>query len=126
MTVLFVRHRTEYQYRQPVTLSEHRLMSRPRDSHDLRLLDTTLLVSPAPSDVRWMHDVFGNSIAVAHFQVQRRHRGMHTRNDVWPSPVFTSTSPPCACTIWDTMYNPSPSPSPRPDFRSPPRNGSNR
>jgi transglutaminase-like putative cysteine protease len=43
-------------------------MSRPRDSHDLRLLDTTLLVSPAPSDVRWMHDVFGNSIAVAHFQ----------------------------------------------------------
>jgi transglutaminase-like putative cysteine protease len=67
MTVLFVRHRTEYQYRQPVTLSEHRLMSRPRDSHDLRLLDTTLLVLPTPLEVRWMHDVFGNSIAVTTF-----------------------------------------------------------
>jgi transglutaminase-like putative cysteine protease len=67
MTVLFVRHRTEYQYRQPVTLSEHRLMSRPRDSHDLRLLDTTLLVLPTPNEVRWMHDVFGNSIAVTTF-----------------------------------------------------------
>jgi transglutaminase-like putative cysteine protease len=67
MTVLFVRHRTEYQYRQPVVLGEHRLMSRPRDSHDLRLLDTALMVSPTPSEVRWMHDVFGNSIAVVTF-----------------------------------------------------------
>jgi transglutaminase-like putative cysteine protease len=67
MTVLCVRHRTEYHYRQPVALSDHRLMSRPRDSHDLRLLDTTLLVDPAPSEVRWLHDVFGNSIAVASF-----------------------------------------------------------
>jgi transglutaminase-like putative cysteine protease len=70
LTVLFVRHRTEYQYRQPVTLSEHRLMSRPRDSHDLRLLDTALMVIPTPSEVRWMHDVFGNSIAVTHFSEQ--------------------------------------------------------
>jgi transglutaminase-like putative cysteine protease len=67
MTVLFVRHRTEYQYRQPVTLGEHRLMSRPRDSHDLRLLDTALMVVPQPNEVRWMHDVFGNSIAVTTF-----------------------------------------------------------
>jgi transglutaminase-like putative cysteine protease len=67
MTVLVVRHRTEYQYRQPVLLSEHRLMSRPRDSHDLRLLDTALTVTPVPSEVRWLHDVFGNSIAVTTF-----------------------------------------------------------
>lgn len=67
MTVLVVRHRTEYQYRQPVTLNEHRLMSRPRDSHDLRLIDTALLVVPTPREVRWMHDVFGNSIAVTRF-----------------------------------------------------------
>jgi transglutaminase-like putative cysteine protease len=70
LTVLFVRHRTEYQYRQPVTLCEHRLMSRPRDSHDLRLLDTALLVIPTPCEVRWMHDVFGNSIAVTSFSEQ--------------------------------------------------------
>ncbi len=45
-------------------------MSRPRDSHDLRLLDTALMVIPTPSEVRWMHDVFGNSIAVTHFSAQ--------------------------------------------------------
>ncbi len=67
MTVLFVRHRTEYRFREPVKLGEHRLMSRPRDSHDLRLLDTALLVVPQPSELRWMHDVFGNSIAITSF-----------------------------------------------------------
>ncbi len=70
MTILRVRHRTEYQYRRPVTLGEHRLMSRPRDSHDLRLIDTALLVSPVPSESRWMHDVFGNSIFVTSFAEQ--------------------------------------------------------
>ncbi len=42
-------------------------MSRPRDSHDLRLLDTGILITPQPSRLRWMHDVFGNSIAMAEF-----------------------------------------------------------
>jgi transglutaminase-like putative cysteine protease len=32
----------------------------------LRLIDTGLTISPA-AKVRWMHDVFGNSVAVAHF-----------------------------------------------------------
>ncbi len=42
-------------------------MCRPRDSHDLRLLDTGLVISPQPAELRWMHDVFGNSIAIAEF-----------------------------------------------------------
>ena len=67
MTVLSVKHRTEYHYAQPVQLGEHRLMSRPRDSHDLRLLDTGLMVSPTPTTVQWIHDVFGNSIALLGF-----------------------------------------------------------
>jgi len=50
-----------------VEFGEHRLMSRPRDSHDLRLIDTTILIDPAPSAMRWIHDVFGNSIAIATF-----------------------------------------------------------
>ena len=41
-------------------------MLRPRDSHDLRLLDTALTTQPAAS-VRWLHDVFGNSITFATF-----------------------------------------------------------
>jgi transglutaminase-like putative cysteine protease len=41
-------------------------MLRPRDSHDLRLIKTNLTFSP-PASVRWMHDVFGNSVAIASF-----------------------------------------------------------
>lgn len=67
MNILRVSHRTEYRYRQPVVLGAHRLMCRPRDSHDLRLLDTGLIISPQPAELRWMHDVFGNSIAIAEF-----------------------------------------------------------
>jgi hypothetical protein len=41
MTVLTVAHRTIYRYTNPITFSEHwMMMIRPRDSHDLRLLDT--------------------------------------------------------------------------------------
>jgi hypothetical protein len=67
MTILNVSHRTTYSYRRPVELGEHRFMSRPRDSHDVRLIDTTLLITPPVSAIRWMHDVFGNSIAIASF-----------------------------------------------------------
>lgn len=67
MTILHVVHRTVYTYRQPVQFGEHRLMCRPRDSHDLRLIDTTLAITPAASGIRWIHDVFGNSIAIASF-----------------------------------------------------------
>ncbi|HSY95000.1 MAG TPA: transglutaminase family protein [Steroidobacteraceae bacterium] len=67
MTILRVTHRTEYRYRQSVVLGPHRLMCRPRDSHDLRLLDTGIKIAPQPAALRWMHDVFGNSIAIATF-----------------------------------------------------------
>lgn len=70
MHVLEVRHRTSYLYREPVRLGEHRLMSRPRDSHDLRLLDTSLSLSPPAASLRWIHDVFGNSIAIVTFPQQ--------------------------------------------------------
>ena len=66
MTVLNVRHTTIYRYSRPVALGDHRLMLRPRDSHDLRLIKTNLTFSP-PASVRWMHDVFGNSVAIASF-----------------------------------------------------------
>ncbi|MBC7800590.1 MAG: transglutaminase family protein [Gemmatimonadaceae bacterium] len=55
-------HLTEYSYDRPVHPTVHRLMLRPRDSHDLRLRSATLTVSPPPSRTRWAHDVFGNSV----------------------------------------------------------------
>ena len=57
-----ITHTTEYTYHQPVRPTTHRLMLRPRDSHDLRLRDAKLAVSPPPTRTRWAHDVFGNSV----------------------------------------------------------------
>ena len=39
-------------------------MFRPRDSFDQRLLEATLVVNPTPQLVRWIHDVFGNCVAI--------------------------------------------------------------
>jgi transglutaminase-like putative cysteine protease len=66
MTTISIIHRTTYRYAAPVSFGPHRLMLRPRDSHDLRLLSATLAITPAAS-LRWKHDVFGNSVAVATF-----------------------------------------------------------
>ncbi|MDE2517351.1 MAG: transglutaminase family protein [Rhodospirillales bacterium] len=60
-------HTTEYRYARTVRLLPHRLMLRPRDSHDLRLRDATLGLTPPGGDIRWTHDVFGNSIATVDF-----------------------------------------------------------
>lgn len=67
MRTLEIVHRTRYEYSEPVTLGDHRLMFRPRDSHDLRLLHTGLTIDPV-AQVRWIHDPFGNSIAIASFE----------------------------------------------------------
>jgi transglutaminase-like putative cysteine protease len=66
-TLLRVRHRTSYSYRRPVGFGEHRLLFRPRGSHDQRLLSANLTIRPAASELFWIHDVFGNSVAVARF-----------------------------------------------------------
>lgn len=66
--LLAVRHRTVYRYREPVSLGEHRMMFRPRESHDLRLLRTDLDIRPRPTGLRWLHDVFDNSVAIATFE----------------------------------------------------------
>jgi transglutaminase-like putative cysteine protease len=66
MKPLTVRHTTYYRYARPVRFGPHRLMLRPRDSHDLRLVRTELAISPK-AELRWLHDVFGNSVAIATF-----------------------------------------------------------
>jgi transglutaminase-like putative cysteine protease len=64
MPIFSVRHVTEYRYTRPVSFGEHRLMFRPRDSYDQRLFEATLLTEPEPAGVRWIHDVFGNCVAI--------------------------------------------------------------
>ncbi len=56
-------HTTVYRYREPVSFGEHRVMFRPRDSHDQRVLASDLHVSP-DGIVRMMQDPHSNSIAM--------------------------------------------------------------
>lgn len=72
MPLLTVRHVTTYRYRQPVAFGEHRMMLRPREGHDQRLVEARLDIAPEPAALRWMHDVFGNSVAVARFSGRAR------------------------------------------------------
>jgi len=67
MSFLTVRHSTVYRYHEPVRLGEHRMMFRPRASHDLRLIQTNLVITPRPVRLRWLHDSFDNSVAIATF-----------------------------------------------------------
>ena len=67
MPILTVRHITTYRYRQPVAFGEHRMMFRPRESYDQRVLDSTLVITPEPVSIRWVHDLFGNCVAFARF-----------------------------------------------------------
>jgi transglutaminase-like putative cysteine protease len=62
-----VHHVTTYKYSEPVRFGEHRMMFRPRESHDLRLLSTKLDIRPNPSSLRWLHDVLDNSVAIVTF-----------------------------------------------------------
>jgi transglutaminase-like putative cysteine protease len=67
MPLLTIHHKTEYRYAHPVAFGEHRIMLRPRDGHDLRVLSGSLEIVPQPMRLRWIHDVFGNSVAIATF-----------------------------------------------------------
>jgi len=78
MTTYLVRHLTDYRYRRPVEFGEHRLMFRPRDSYDQTLLDATLEVYPPPENIRWIHDVFGNCVAIVAFGAPADHLRFET------------------------------------------------
>jgi len=59
-------HRTEYHYHQPVTFGPHRAMMRPREGHDIHIARGVLTVEPE-ANVRWLRDIYGNSVAVLTF-----------------------------------------------------------
>jgi transglutaminase-like putative cysteine protease len=67
MPIFTIRHVTTYHYRQPVTFGEHRMMLRPRDDGDQRVLEAGLDITPAPSHLAWTQDSFGNHVATARF-----------------------------------------------------------
>jgi transglutaminase-like putative cysteine protease len=72
LIALRIHHKTTYRFLQPVSLWPHRLMLRPRESRELRLVSSTVTVTPAAT-VSWAQDVFGNAIATASFQTMSDH-----------------------------------------------------
>ena len=67
MPILTVRHVTTYHYKQPVAFGEHRMMLRPRDDKDQKVLESDLRITPEPSQLTWTQDIFGNHVATARF-----------------------------------------------------------
>jgi transglutaminase-like putative cysteine protease len=91
MPVVSIRHLTTYRYRNSVAFGEHRMMFRPLESYDQRLISAELSISPEPSLLRYVHDVFGNCVGFARFEgradtliFDSRVRLEHT-----PQPAFT-------------------------------------
>lgn len=72
LTRIRIEHRTTYRYRELVSLGPHRLMLRPRESRDLRLISSEVVVTPEAT-VTWANDVFGNAVATAGFPVMTDH-----------------------------------------------------
>lgn len=67
MPTISIEHITRYRYRREVAFGAHRILMRPRESYDQRLVASDLTITPQPARVRWMHDVFNNAVAIADF-----------------------------------------------------------
>lgn len=72
MITLKIQHRTKYRYGKPVRLQTHRLMLRPREGRDLRLLSSHVTITP-DATLAWSQDVAGNAIAMASFRAMTDH-----------------------------------------------------
>ena len=61
-----ITHKTMYHYHTPVTFGPHRALLRPREGHDVHIASSLLEIEPKAS-VRWLRDIYGNSIAILTF-----------------------------------------------------------
>jgi transglutaminase-like putative cysteine protease len=89
------------------------MMLRPRDSHDLRILSTMLNIEPKPAAIRWLHDVFENSVAVAAFDKPAAELRIES---VIRIDHFESTEPDCPIEEYAASYPFSYSASDAPDL----------
>jgi transglutaminase-like putative cysteine protease len=70
MFALSLRHTTRYTYRKAVGFGEHRMMFRPREGVDQRVIASRLVIVPEPIALRFTQDVFGNWVGLARFDAQ--------------------------------------------------------
>src|SRR5271156_2128527 len=64
-------HKTSYKYNDLVKFGPHRLMMRPREGHDVRIVSGRLDVEPTAT-IRWLRDIYSNSIAILTFSEPSR------------------------------------------------------
>ena len=67
MPILSIKHVTSYRYLRPVAFGEHRMMLRPRDDDDQRLLQSEIGSLRSRGSLLGGRDRFGNYVAIAHF-----------------------------------------------------------
>jgi transglutaminase-like putative cysteine protease len=72
MPIFTISHVTTYRYRKPVAFGEHRMMLRPRDDSDQIVLDAKIDIAPAPTEISWERDNFGNHVGTARFAERSR------------------------------------------------------
>jgi hypothetical protein len=70
MPIFSITHLTDYRYQRIVAFGEHRMMLRPRDDEDQRVIQADLTISPKPEEVAWHRDQFNNRFAIARFSEQ--------------------------------------------------------
>ncbi len=86
-------HDTAYHYREPVRFGTHRAMMRPREGHDVRVVQALVQIEPE-AHVRWLRDIEGNSVAVLTFADSAECLRLHSEVD-----VDLSDDHPIACLI---------------------------
>jgi transglutaminase-like putative cysteine protease len=67
MPILSIRHVTTYHYHRPVAFGAHRMMLRPRDDDDQKVIYSEIEITPRPRQLAWTRDALGNHVATADF-----------------------------------------------------------
>jgi transglutaminase-like putative cysteine protease len=76
-----ITHDTSYHYHEPVSFGPHRAMMRPREGHDLHIAGGRVEIEPKAS-IRWLRDVYDNSVAIATFEEPARKLRIFSEVDV--------------------------------------------
>lgn len=76
-----ITHETCYHYHEAVSFGPHRAMMRPREGHDVHIAGGRVEIEPKAS-LRWLRDVYDNSVAVATFEEPASKLRIHSEVDV--------------------------------------------
>lgn len=92
MATLRIEHHTTYRYVRSVEFGRHRLVLRPREGHDVRVVRMSLDIFPRHR-LDWSRDVFGNSIASVNFLEAADRLEVRSEVVVERLPLFSAEEP---------------------------------